>query len=49
MNILKIGLLLTFIYYCSGAEQDVIELGDSDFASGVAKYETVLVMFYAPW
>ncbi|KAF7287794.1 hypothetical protein GWI33_003425 [Rhynchophorus ferrugineus] len=32
-----------------GAEEDVLELSDSDFDSRLAEYETALVMFYAPW
>lgn len=50
MNSLRLGiLLLTFIYYCSGAENDVIELSDSNFDTDIRKIDTALVMFYAPW
>ncbi|KAF0287538.1 Protein disulfide-isomerase A3 [Amphibalanus amphitrite] len=42
--------LLIFAVVISSALSDaVIELGDSDFDSGVAEHDTVLVMFYAPW
>lgn len=49
MIVFKIGLLLTLCTICLATEQDVLEFGDSDFKSGVAQHETVLVMFYAPW
>ncbi|XP_033152968.1 protein disulfide-isomerase A3 [Drosophila mauritiana] len=42
-------LLLGFIAISSGAEQDVLELGDDDFATTLKQHETTLVMFYAPW
>ncbi|KAH8275203.1 hypothetical protein KR026_001993 [Drosophila bipectinata] len=42
-------LLLGFIAIASGAEQDVLELGDDDFSSTLKQHETTLVMFYAPW
>ena len=28
---------------------DVLQLGDADFDGKMASYDTVLVMFYAPW
>lgn len=31
------------------AGNNVLELTDNDFAEKTAAYETVLVMFYAPW
>lgn len=49
MQLLHIGLFLTLCGVCFAGEQDVIEYSDSDFSSGVAQHETVLVMFYAPW
>ncbi|KAH8401434.1 hypothetical protein KR009_005448, partial [Drosophila setifemur] len=42
-------LLLGAIAIASGAEQDVLELGDDDFSSTLKQHETTLVMFYAPW
>ncbi|EDV56416.1 protein disulfide-isomerase A3 [Drosophila erecta] len=42
-------LLLGFIAISSAAEQDVLELGDDDFATTLKQHETTLVMFYAPW
>ncbi|XP_015127878.1 protein disulfide-isomerase A3 [Diachasma alloeum] len=30
-------------------EDDVLELGDSDFTSELDRHDTTLVMFYAPW
>ncbi|XP_066158872.1 protein disulfide-isomerase A3 [Euwallacea fornicatus] len=44
--------LFTVLYIASSAlatEEDVLELGDSDFDSKLAEHETALVMFYAPW
>lgn len=46
---LKIVLLLGVIYLCKAAEEDVLELSDSDFSSVLAQHDTALVMFYAPW
>lgn len=46
---IKIVLLLGVIYLCRAAEEDVLELSDSDFASTLAQHDTALVMFYAPW
>ncbi|XP_041975802.1 protein disulfide-isomerase A3 [Aricia agestis] len=45
----KIVLLLGLIYLCRAAEEDVLELTDSDFSSAIAQHDTALVMFYAPW
>ncbi|KAK9890375.1 hypothetical protein WA026_010468 [Henosepilachna vigintioctopunctata] len=47
-----IAKLLFFGLICHSAftkEEDVLELGDSDFAIKIAEHETALVMFYAPW
>ncbi|KAL3289630.1 hypothetical protein HHI36_023040 [Cryptolaemus montrouzieri] len=44
--------LFIFAFVCHSAfskEEDVLELGDSDFATKLAEHETALVMFYAPW
>lgn len=49
MILFKFGALFTILQLCFAAESDVIDWGDSDFKSGVAQHETVLVMFYAPW
>jgi len=42
-------LLLGFVALSYGSEQDVLDLGDDDFASTLKQHETTLVMFYAPW
>lgn len=31
------------------AEEDVLDLGDDDFAHELERHENSLVMFYAPW
>jgi len=49
MKILNLSLFLALCGLCLAGEQDVLELTDSDFSSGIADHETVLVMFYAPW
>lgn len=46
---LKIVLLLGVIYLCRAAEEDVIDLTDSDFSTIISQHDTALVMFYAPW
>lgn len=46
---IKIVLLLGVIYLCRAAEEDVLDLTDSDFASTLGQHDTALVMFYAPW
>lgn len=46
---IKFYLLLGLIYICGAAEEDVLDLVDSDFASKLGQHETTLVMFYAPW
>lgn len=46
---LKIVLLLGVIYLCRAAEEDVLDLTDSDFSSVLGQHDTALVMFYAPW
>ncbi|XP_059050936.1 protein disulfide-isomerase A3 [Achroia grisella] len=48
-NSLKIILLLGIIYLCKAAEEDVLDLTDSDFSTVVGQHDTALVMFYAPW
>ncbi|XP_013133156.1 PREDICTED: protein disulfide-isomerase A3 [Papilio polytes] len=45
----KFVLLLSLIYLCKAAEEDVLDLTDSDFSSLVSEHDTALVMFYAPW
>lgn len=42
-------LACSFIAIVAGAEHDVLELGDDNFASTLKQHETTLVMFYAPW
>ncbi|KAJ8983524.1 hypothetical protein NQ317_012015 [Molorchus minor] len=44
-------LLTLFVLYnaCLAKEEDVLDLGDSDFDSRIAEHETALIMFYAPW
>lgn len=49
MFLLKIFAISLIIYSCSAREEDVLDLGDSDFESKIAEHETALVMFYAPW
>lgn len=46
---LKLVFLLGVIYLCKAAEEDVLDLTDSDFSTVIAQHETALVMFYAPW
>lgn len=46
---LKIALLLGIIYLCRAAEEDVLDLTDSDFSTVLPQHDTALVMFYAPW
>lgn len=46
---LKLVLFLGVIYLCKAAEEDVLELTDSDFSSAISQHDTALVMFYAPW
>jgi len=45
------ALLVAFSLFANsfGSEEDVLDLGDSDFNTRVAETETTLVMFYAPW
>lgn len=40
-------LLLSLVAVALG--DDVLQLNDADFDGKVASYDTVLVMFYAPW
>ena len=42
-------LLFVAAALVAGAEEDVLELTDSNFESTLQKHETTLVMFYAPW
>jgi len=49
MLLLKVALAVSLACSCLAGEQDVLELTDSDFESSLAQYDTVLVMFYAPW
>lgn len=49
MNKLRLGLFLAVICAALGKEEDVVELGDSDFESKMNEYDVALVMFYAPW
>lgn len=46
---LKLILFLGVIYLCRAAEEDVLDLTDSDFTAVIGQHDTVLVMFYAPW
>ncbi|XP_072939939.1 protein disulfide-isomerase A3 [Epargyreus clarus] len=46
---LKLILFLGVIYLCRAAEEDVLDLTDSDFNAIISQHETALVMFYAPW
>lgn len=48
MILFKTFVFLTLSAVCFAGEQDVLELGDSDFDS-IGEHETALVMFYAPW
>ncbi|XP_017782857.1 PREDICTED: protein disulfide-isomerase A3 [Nicrophorus vespilloides] len=49
MVFLKLATFLGFVCLCLAGEQDVVDLGDSDFEARINEYETALVMFYAPW
>lgn len=49
MYVKFVALLACVAYMTSAAEEDVKDLVDSDFDSGVAEVDTTLVMFYAPW
>ncbi|CAH0562010.1 unnamed protein product [Brassicogethes aeneus] len=49
MRLYQIFILCLFYLSCNAKEEDVLELGDSDFDSIIAEHETALVMFYAPW
>ena len=44
---LKLVIFTLAVTYALG--EAVIDLGDSDFESGLSEHDTVLVMFYAPW
>lgn len=48
-NSIKLVLLLSVVYLCRAAEEDVLDLTDSDFSSVLSQHDTALVMFYAPW
>lgn len=41
--------MILFALVASVFADDVVELGDSDFDTRIGSYDTVLVMFYAPW
>lgn len=49
MKFLQLTVFLAFCNLSFACEQDVLELDDNNFASEIAEYETVLIMFYAPW
>lgn len=42
-------LILLFSLVAVALGDDVLQLNDADFDGKVASYDTVLVMFYAPW
>ena len=42
-------LLFVAVALVAGAEEDVLELTDTNFESTLKQHETTLVMFYAPW
>ncbi|KAG7168128.1 disulfide-isomerase A3-like [Homarus americanus] len=42
-------LLILFTLVAAAFADDVLQLGDADFDTKVGSYDTVLVMFYAPW
>lgn len=42
-------LVLVAIGAVLGAEEDVMEWGDGDFAEELKRHDHTLVMFYAPW
>lgn len=42
-------LILLFALVALASADDVLQLNDADFDGKVASYDTVLVMFYAPW
>lgn len=46
---LKFLAIVACVALTNAAEADVVDLGDADFDSGVARVDTTLVMFYAPW
>lgn len=46
---MKLLLISCLCYTAFSKEEDVIDLGDSDFSTKLAEHETALVMFYAPW
>lgn len=49
MHLLNAFAVILLISSSLGAEQDVLEFTDADFSSKIEEYDTVLVMFYAPW
>ncbi|XP_072402081.1 protein disulfide-isomerase A3 [Diabrotica undecimpunctata] len=49
MILFKVLTICMLFLLGSAKEEDVLDLGDSDFASRIAEHETALVMFYAPW
>lgn len=46
LKLLAVCLVASSVF---AKEEDVLELGDSDFDSRIAEHEAALVMFYAPW
>merc|ERR1712198_480980 len=42
-------LLVFFALVAVAFADDVLQIGDADFDGKVASYDTILVMFYAPW
>lgn len=49
MYLFKVLIVCLVYHTCLAKEEDVLELGDSDFESTIAEHDTALVMFYAPW
>lgn len=46
---IKYFTLFSILYLSHAAEEDVLDLVDSDFSSTLQSHDTTLVMFYAPW
>lgn len=49
MILVKLFFVSLLCYSAFSKEEDVVDLGDSDFSTKLAEHETALVMFYAPW
>lgn len=45
----RLLLLLLGLAAAAVVAEDVMQFNDGDFDSKTASYDTVLVMFYAPW